>query len=102
LVFLNTHYYARGLNLGPDTTAFDGQIDCISLDTSSVYNTLRVQRAIKKGNHLKKKEFRMIRSNRFFLNFDRKMDIQLDGEIIKGITACEVSVLPQALNVYTN
>jgi diacylglycerol kinase family enzyme len=100
LVFLNTGYYARGMKLGPDTSAFDGQIDCISLDTASLYRLLRLRRAVKRGNHLRKKEFRMIRSNRFYLDFETRADIQLDGDILRGIPACEVSVLPQALKVF--
>jgi len=100
LVFLNTNCYARGLNLSPDTTAFDGQIDCISIETYSTFKTLRFQHWVKKGSHREKKEFRMIRSNRFIITSEEKIDIQLDGEVIQGVNECEVSVLPKVLKVF--
>lgn len=100
MVFLNTNYYARGLNLSPDTNAFDGQMDCVAITTDSTIKTLKFYHWVKKGNHRGKKGFRVFRSNRFLLTSEKKIDIQLDGEIVKGVNECEVSVLPQVLNVF--
>ncbi|MCK4835509.1 MAG: hypothetical protein KAT17_02685, partial [Candidatus Aminicenantes bacterium] len=57
-------------------------------------------RWVKKGTHLKKKEIQKIRSDRFSISSTDKFDIQLDGEIITNLDNCDISVLPNALDVY--
>ncbi len=100
LVFLNTNYYANGLNLNPGASAFDGQIDCLAINTTSPLTTFQFKRWVKKGTHLKKKEIQKIRSDRFSISSTDKFDIQLDGEIITNLDNCDISVLPNALDVY--
>lgn len=100
LVFLNTNRFARGLKLSPETSAFDGQIDCIAVRTSSFLETLQFHQAVKKGSHRDKKEFQIMRSDRFLINPGKKIDIQMDGEVTKDVEECEVSVLPEAIKVF--
>jgi diacylglycerol kinase family enzyme len=100
LVFLNTRYYANGLNLNDETSAFDGRIDCMALHTTSVWETLRFKQWLKQGLHRDQDGIRYLGSSWFDISMDTALDILLDGEIIRNVSKCRVAVLPGALEVF--
>jgi len=100
LVFLNTGTYANGIPLAPDADAFDTRLVCAAVRTRTLGETLSFYRAAKKGRHLVRREFEMVRASRFVFRSLTPVDIQLDGQIHEGIRGAEVSVLPRRLEVF--
>jgi diacylglycerol kinase (ATP) len=108
LVFLNTPYYANGLRLvknadtafyTPARTLFDGLLDCCIIYTKSFLNTLKVGIHVQKGTHMNRDEVTLIQSNLFKISSKEEIDIQVDGEIFKGVRQLEVSLIPKGLTV---
>jgi diacylglycerol kinase family enzyme len=101
LVFLNTRFYAMGLELNDRSTPFDGQIDCAVLNTASVKETWLIRRELERGRKQNLDDIRIISSSCYEITADPELDIQVDGEIIEHVSQFRVSVLPGALKVFT-
>ncbi len=101
LVFLNTPFYANGLKLGEDNGLFDGLLDCFILRTKSFYRTLRQGIRLQGRKDSPGNEWTSLRSAWYKISASQAMDIQVDGEIIRGIREMELSVLPGGLDVFS-
>ncbi|MCX6579555.1 MAG: diacylglycerol kinase family protein [Candidatus Aminicenantes bacterium] len=107
LVFLNTPFYANGLKLGQDNGMFDGLLDCFILRTKSFYKTLREGIRLSRNNSRQGTKApgntrRVILKNSWYkISANKAVDIQVDGEIIRGIREMEISLIPGGLDVFS-
>lgn len=106
LVFLNTPYYANGLRLvGEGESVFpvpelsDGLLDACIIHTRSFFHTLRVGLQVSKDTPLTRESVTRVRSAGYRIISETPMDIQVDGEIIEGVTQWTVSVIPNAIRI---
>jgi diacylglycerol kinase family enzyme len=104
LVFLNTPYYANGLKLGREGGLFDGELDCRAINTRSFRGTLgtaiHMWRAAR-GSDMPA-NVTLLHSPSFQISPPAPMDIQVDGDIIRGVEQLEISLLPGRLKVLSN
>lgn len=100
LVFLNTRFYAIGLELNRETSPFDGLIDCVVVNTGSVRDTWQIKRGLELGRQQNRDDLRILNSSSYDIIADPELDIQIDGEIIEHVGQFRVSVLPGALEVF--
>jgi diacylglycerol kinase family enzyme len=100
LVFLNTRFYAKGMELNADITPFDRRIDCALLNTGSVRETWLAKRGLEQKRQRIRDDIRILNSSCYDIIADPKLDIQVDGEVISNVGQFRVSVLPAALEVF--
>lgn len=98
LVFLNTPYYANGLELGRPGGLLDGQLDACIIGTTSFGQTFKTALAVRKS--IKNENIRVISAPNFEIIPAREMDIQVDGDIIESVERFTVSILPGKLKVF--
>ena len=104
LAFMNTPYYANGLQLievndTPAPTLFDGLLDCCVIHTTSFLATFKMGMKVQKRKHIEREGFMLLRSSSFRVILEKVIDIQVDGEIIEGVEEFEVSIIPGKLTV---
>jgi len=101
LVFLNTPFYANGLKLGQDNGLFDGLLDCFILRTKSFYKTLREGIRLLGRKNSQGNDRTSLRSDWYKISANKAVDIQVDGEIIRGIREMEILLIPGGLDVFS-
>ncbi|NIM16079.1 MAG: hypothetical protein GTO45_29100 [Candidatus Aminicenantes bacterium] len=103
LVILNTPFYANGFKLGKNGGLFDGMLDCCVIYTHSFMDTLRMGMKVRRGvfAHITdgKNRVEFFHSPLFKIFSKEPVDIQVDGDIIEGVEALEVTVMPGKLEV---
>jgi YegS/Rv2252/BmrU family lipid kinase len=100
LAFLNTPYFANGMRLIPDASPYDGKVDGCIVNSSSFLKCFMIGLMAFKAKHLKQKEVEFIRAESVKVNPESPIDLQIDGFILSRIEEFEVSVAPNALNIF--
>ena len=106
LVLLNTPFYANGLQLGQANGLFDGVLDCCIINTKTFFKTFReglriLRRMHTQANNAQTNNEKVLRSTWYKISSPESMAIQVDGEIIEGISEIEVSISPGGLDVFS-
>ena len=99
VVFNNTSFYAGGKKLNPDTTPYDGLLDCCYITSESFSRFLKIYSLYLKGKHTEEKDVKLIRASEFKIVSKEGVEIQTDGEIRGQYKEIDLSVKPKALRV---
>lgn len=99
MVMANSPYYANGLKMVPDADPFDGQLDCLILNSRNFWQVLYIGSRVKKSQHIYHQQVTCMRSRTFKFQSDDKFSIQYDGELLHDINDCRISVLPSVIQV---
>ena len=100
LVFQNTPLYSRSLKLSPDASPYDNILDCAIINTRSLTNTVGLAVSVMRHTHMKRPELEILRSGRFSVTSENKIDIAIDGEIIENLSKFRVSLLKKGLTIF--
>lgn len=101
LVFLNTPFYANGLQLGVDNGIADGVLDCCIINTKSFLQTIIDGIRIWRRERSQINNLTLFQSNWFKITSPECIDFQVDGEIIQRINEIEISIIPRCLDVFS-
>lgn len=103
MAFLNVPFFASGILLVPGQSPFLRILDTVVVNTPTLSNTVGVALSTTRGNHLSRRELDIITAGSFRLTAPEgeTMDIQADGDVIRGIPGFEVSLSPESLEVFT-
>ncbi len=100
LVFQNTPLYSRSLKLSPDASPYDNILDCAIINTRSLTNTVGLAVSVMRHKHLKRPELEILRSGKFSVVSQKKIDIAIDGKIIENVNKFRVSLLKKGLTIF--
>ncbi|MCD6517458.1 MAG: hypothetical protein J7L72_08610 [Candidatus Aminicenantes bacterium] len=99
IIFSNVPCYAGGLRVCPDTSPFDGKINCSIVSSTSLLQTTKLAYLVLRGKHVKRKEIQFFRSKDFTVKSHEPMSVQYDGKVISGIKEFKVSALSSAIKI---
>lgn len=99
MVFANIPFYAGGLKLVPESTPFDGRLDCFTLHTRTFGQTLRAGFRILLGRHIGHEDMGIVSGSSFQVSSDDSLSVQYDGELVDGITSLCIQMKPAAIRV---
>jgi diacylglycerol kinase (ATP) len=101
LVIANIPFYANGLRFHPGISPFDGRLEAVAVHTASFGQTLRFGIRLGRQKQKQGRELEVLSSPVFRIICPAPIDVQLDGDIISGIEAMDISLLPGALKVFS-
>ncbi len=99
LIFTNTSISARNFRLSPQSSLFDGKLDCCIMNASNLAHFVKAIVAIKRRTHLEKKKMEVIQGKSFKLDLGEPMEMQADGEIFQTDGKVDIFAIPRALNI---
>lgn len=94
----NTGWYGGGVQIAPDASPDDGQLDCCLIAEASRLRLLRLFPRAYRGGHVDAPEVEMVRTRRLTATVDGTWPVITDGEPA-GSTPATFEVLPGALSV---
>lgn len=85
-------YYGGGMMISPDQDRDSGKISVMAMHGGSRLKTLGVFTKVKKGEHIKHTEMvEILEGYDVKVEFDAPCDMQIDGEVVVGVTEYRVS-----------
>ena len=99
IIFSNVPCFAGGLKVHPDTSPFDGKINCSIVNSSAMLQTTKLAYLVWRGKHADRKEMQFFRSKDFLARSYEPISVQYDGKVISGIREFKVSVLSSAIKI---
>jgi len=102
LVFCNASSFAGIFRPSPTASPISGKLDCCIFEMSSLSKVFKVSLDIKRQKHLEKNEVRVIQEKSFKIHSKIPLEFQVDGGIIQLDGEVEISILPEALTMFTN
>ena len=99
IAIANGKTYGGGMNVAPGAEVADGLFDITVVDAVSILTVLSILPRFIKGKHGKIRQIKSYRSSGVRVTCDKKVPINMDGEII-GTMPMSFEVVPQALNMF--
>ncbi len=99
IIFSNVPCFAGGLKICPDTSPFDGKINCSVVNSSTLLQSTKLAYLVWRGRHANRNEMQFFRSKSFLARSDDPISVQYDGKVISGIREFNVSVLSSAIKI---
>lgn len=94
----NGRHYGAGLIIHEDAAIDDARLDLCSAETHTLWQTLRMLPALRKGKYGTERHLRFMRGQRIVVRTRRSMAVDADGELVTR-TPADFQILPGALTV---
>ncbi|MFO7981243.1 MAG: diacylglycerol kinase family protein [Candidatus Aminicenantes bacterium] len=99
IVFSNVPFYAGGFRVHPETSPFDGKINCSVINTKSLGHTTQLAYSVWKQKHRHKHKIQFFDGMNFTAYSKKPINVQYDGKVVSGVKEFKVSVLPSAIKI---
>lgn len=99
MVFSNVPCYASGFRVCPNTSPFDGKINCSVINTKSLAHTTQLTYSVWRQKHRHKEEIQFFDGKSFTAYSKKPIKVQYDGKVVSGVKEFKVSVLPSAIKI---
>lgn len=99
MVISNVPCYAGGLRVCPDTTPFDGKLNCAVINSKSLVQTTLLAYSVWRQTHKHRNEIRFLVGKSFTAHSKNPIRVQYDGKVISGVREFKVSALSSAIKI---
>ncbi|HSQ18875.1 MAG TPA: diacylglycerol kinase family protein, partial [Blastocatellia bacterium] len=96
IVLANGRFAGSGMMLAPHAALDDGLFDVILTDGATRWDVLRELPRIQRGRHLNNPRVRELRAREVWIDSEKPMAIDLDGEMV-GYTPAHLTILPSSV-----
>lgn len=97
---MNGRYFGGGMKIAPMQERDSDLMSLIILHNASRWRILTILPRVFNGTHMKFKQYVVaIKGKEIAVEFDRPQDIQIDGEVIRGVTRYEAVKEPATVTV---
>ncbi|MDY5440671.1 MAG: diacylglycerol kinase family protein [Candidatus Enteromonas sp.] len=84
---MNGRYYGGGMNIAPSQVRGSNSLTSVVINGTSRLGTLFAFPGITKGNHVGKKYAHVVSGKEIEVTFDTPCGLQIDGEVVEGVTS---------------
>ena len=102
LAFANARSFGTGAVINPHGRMDDGEFEIVIIRPYSWWALFYLIRMFLFGRLEKHRYVKVIKTTEARIKFDRHQDLQIDGEIVKGIDTLNLKIIPAAVKIRYN